>query len=233
MRSTLEDLTTRARVREAAILLFGRDGFDATSVRSIAAAAGVSAALVIHHFGSKEELRKACDAYVVEEFLGRKDELLHADATAAMARWLADTGAFAPLIDYLARMLSTPSSAADELFDQLLARTRAMLDEQIDAGMMREPVDREITALFLTLYGIAPLVMQHQLARVLGVPRLDDAALRRATLPILDLYTHGLYADDRLLQAAREALQRTTGPRSDKGENDPNQDPDPPLGPSP
>lgn len=217
-------------MRDAAVLLFGRDGYDATSVRSIAAAAGVSAALVIHHFGSKEALRKACDDYVVEEFLGRKDELLHGDSAAAIARWLADTEQFAPLIDYLARMLSTPSPTADELFDSLLRRTRDMLDEQIDAGLMREPLDREVTALFLTAYGVAPLVLQHQIARALGVPRLDDTAMRRATLPILDLYTRGLYTDDRFLQAAQEALERTTGPRSDKGRNEPNQDPDPPRG---
>jgi len=54
--------------------------------------------------------------------------------------------------------------------------------------------------------------------------------MRRATLPILDLYTNGLYRDGRFLEAAREALERTNGPRSDKGENDPNQDPDPPAG---
>jgi AcrR family transcriptional regulator len=230
MRSTDDDLTARARVRDAAVFLFGRDGFDATSVRAVATRAGVSPALVIHHFQSKEGLRRACDDYVAEEFLGRKDELLKADAGGAIARWLADVEQFAPLVDYLARMLSTPSPAADGLFDILLQRTRAMIDEQVDAGIMRELDDPDVTALFLTLYGVAPLVMQRQLARTFGVSRLDGEAMRRATLPILELFTHGLYADDRFLRSAREALNRTTGPRSDKGENDPNQDPDPPSG---
>jgi AcrR family transcriptional regulator len=37
-------------------MLFAERGFDATSVRSIAAAAGVDPALVLHYFGSKQRL---------------------------------------------------------------------------------------------------------------------------------------------------------------------------------
>ncbi|MET0303230.1 MAG: TetR family transcriptional regulator [Microbacteriaceae bacterium] len=43
-------------IREAAIALFAERGYAATPVREIAARAGVDAALVIRHFGSKEEL---------------------------------------------------------------------------------------------------------------------------------------------------------------------------------
>jgi AcrR family transcriptional regulator len=233
VRSTVaEDLTNRARIRDTALRLFGRDGFDATSVRDVARAAGVSAGLVLHHFGSKNDLRHACDRYVVEEFLGRKGELTHGDASAAIARWLADVDAYQPLIDYLARMLASDSPAADELFDALLAGTSVMLDEQIEGGIIREPADRTVVALYLTLYGLTPLVMQRQLTRALGIERLTVDGIRRSTIPILDLYTHGLYTDDRFLVAARDALARTSGPRSDKGENDPNQDPDPPRGPA-
>lgn len=228
VRSAREDLTSRARIRETAIRLFGQDGFDATSVRDVAKAAGVSAGLVLHHFGSKDELRLACDRYVVEAFLGRKDELTYGDASGAIARWLSDVDAHQPQIDYLSRMLTSDSPVADELFDVLHAGTSGMLAEQIERGIVREPVDRDILSLYLTLYGLTPLVMQRQLARALGTGQLTVEGIRRSTIPILDLYTHGLYTDDRFLVAARDALARTSGPRSDKGENDPNQDPDPP-----
>jgi AcrR family transcriptional regulator len=53
---------TRSRIAAEACRLFGQRGFDRTSVRHIAAAAGVDAALVLHYFGSKQELFKAVTA---------------------------------------------------------------------------------------------------------------------------------------------------------------------------
>jgi len=229
MRSDPEDLTTKARIRDAAVELFGRDGFGRISVRSIAEQAQVSPALVIHHFASKEGLRAACDEYVVDAFLGRKNDLIGENASTAMQTWLADIEQFRPLIDYLARMLTdNTTTASDHLFDALLAATTAMLDEQIAAGVVRESLDLPVTAAYVTVYGVVPLIMQRQLARALGGEQLSPEMIRRSTLPILDLYTNGLYTDERLLEAARNALERTSGPNSDRGMNDPNQDPDPP-----
>ncbi|WP_395639023.1 TetR family transcriptional regulator [Pseudolysinimonas sp.] len=230
MRSTpADDLTTVARIRDAAIDLFGRDGFAATSVRAVATAAGVSPALVLHHFGSKDELRAACDAHLVDAVIGRKDELGDgATAASAMQSWLADVDQFRPQLDYMARMLTDGSPAADRLFDLLVAGSTTMIREQVAAGLMRPTPDPETTAVYLTAYGIVPVILGRQIGRLLGGDGLDAAVIRRSTLPLIDLYTHGLYTDDRLLVAARDALDRTHGPRSDKGENDPNHDPDPP-----
>lgn len=47
---------TREVIARRARELFDRQGYTATSVRSIAAAAGIDPALVIRYFGSKEEL---------------------------------------------------------------------------------------------------------------------------------------------------------------------------------
>ena len=46
------DLTAKAVIRNTALRLFAERGPDGVSVREIAAAAGVSPALVIHHYGS-------------------------------------------------------------------------------------------------------------------------------------------------------------------------------------
>jgi AcrR family transcriptional regulator len=48
--------SSREAIREAAAALFPVRGYTGTSVRDIAAQAGVDPALVIRHFGSKEEL---------------------------------------------------------------------------------------------------------------------------------------------------------------------------------
>ena len=49
-------LTTREAIARAAGQLFERHGYTGTSVRAVAAEAGVDPALVIRHFGSKEKL---------------------------------------------------------------------------------------------------------------------------------------------------------------------------------
>ena len=47
---------SRERILAAARTSFARSGYDATTIRGIAAAAGVDPALVRHYFGSKEHL---------------------------------------------------------------------------------------------------------------------------------------------------------------------------------
>src|SRR5437868_1276310 len=61
-----EDLTARSRIRDAALLQFAQHGVKGATFRGIAEAAGVSVGLVQHHFGSKDALRQACDAYVLD-----------------------------------------------------------------------------------------------------------------------------------------------------------------------
>jgi AcrR family transcriptional regulator len=61
-----------------------RDGFQKTNLRAVAATAGVSAGLVIHHFGSKEKLRAAYDDHVLRILVqrARDDTVLQAAKTA-------------------------------------------------------------------------------------------------------------------------------------------------------
>ena len=47
---------TREAIIEAAVRAFADEGYDRTSIRGVAAAAGVDPALVLHYFGSKEGL---------------------------------------------------------------------------------------------------------------------------------------------------------------------------------
>lgn len=47
---------TSAEIRRVALEMFATAGYDATSVRDIAAGVGIRGASVYHHFGSKEEV---------------------------------------------------------------------------------------------------------------------------------------------------------------------------------
>lgn len=57
---------TRQRLIEAGTGLFGLHGYEATSTRQLAAAAGVNLAAIPYHFGGKEGLYKAVMLHVVE-----------------------------------------------------------------------------------------------------------------------------------------------------------------------
>ncbi|MGK5083165.1 TetR family transcriptional regulator [Bdellovibrionota bacterium FG-1] len=51
---------TRNRLIEAATRLFSERGFDGTSVKELAEAAGVNVSLISYHFGGKENLYRTC-----------------------------------------------------------------------------------------------------------------------------------------------------------------------------
>src|ERR1700739_2418902 len=114
MRS-VDDLTAAARIRDAAIEQFAEHGFG-VGLRSIAEAAGVSAALVIHHFGSKDGLRKACDDYVAEEIRNDKSEAMRAKEPGTWFAQLAEIESYAPMMAYLVRSMQSGGDRAKMLW---------------------------------------------------------------------------------------------------------------------
>ena len=76
----LDDRTAKARIRDAAIVCFAEHGIAATTARKVATAAGVSPGLVMHHFGSMEGLRAACDRHVTAMIRDLKGEAMGAGA---------------------------------------------------------------------------------------------------------------------------------------------------------
>lgn len=56
---------TRDALIRAGLDLFGRHGFEASSIREIAQAAGVNSAGIAYHFGGKDGLRQACAEAIV------------------------------------------------------------------------------------------------------------------------------------------------------------------------
>lgn len=57
---------TRERILQSARELFARNGFDKTSIRAIAADAGVDGALVHHYYGTKQQLFAAAIAIPID-----------------------------------------------------------------------------------------------------------------------------------------------------------------------
>ena len=64
---------TEARILDAAPQVFFSTGYDRTTIRAVASAAGVDAGLVMHYFGSKQQLyRRVIDATPSLRSAGRR-----------------------------------------------------------------------------------------------------------------------------------------------------------------
>ena len=68
---------TEARILDAATQVFFSAGYDRTTIRAVASAAGVDAGLVMHYVGSKQQLyRRVIDAAPVPEVSGAPEQAI-------------------------------------------------------------------------------------------------------------------------------------------------------------
>jgi AcrR family transcriptional regulator len=209
------DLTARARIRAAAVTQFAAEGFQRSSVRAIAARAGVSAGLVIHHFGSKAALRDECDDFVLGTLARRaRDEASAAGMQQVIREYLSNPAEYLAQLEYLGRAIADDSPAADRFVDTMVAATEATLGDGISDGSIRPTSDLRALAVYTVLTSLAMFTMPASLARSLGHDAVSPEVLGRLALPILEVYTHGLYSDDRMLRSVRDAADATT---TDKG----------------
>ena len=207
MRS-VDDLTATARIRDAAIEQFGEHGFD-VGLRVIAKAAGVSAALVIHHFGSKDGLRKACDDYVAESVRTSKSETIQSSDPASWLAQLADIESFAPQMAYLVRSMQSGGDLAKSLWRQMIDNVEQYMDEGVRAGTVKASRNPKARAKFLAMAGGGSFLLYLQMH--------DDPADMRAVLhdyaqdmvlPALEVYTHGLMTDSTMYDAITAATEK-------------------------
>src|SRR5581483_11562443 len=103
---------TEARILHAATQVFFSAGYDRTTIRAVASAAGVDAGLVMHYFGSKQELyRRVIDAAPVPEVSGTPAEAAE-QILAGLAARLADEPVAS--LALLRSMLTNPEAASAE-----------------------------------------------------------------------------------------------------------------------
>jgi TetR/AcrR family transcriptional regulator, regulator of cefoperazone and chloramphenicol sensitivity len=192
-----DDLTARARIREAAFRRFAAHGVEGTSLRAIADDAGTSAALVVHHFGSKQGLVRAVDDAAVATFRAALDDVSTDQAPDAIS---ADFGlVFERIIGgdpvmraYLRRALLQDEPASTALLDEMLDVTRMGLETLARAGGVRpdsDPQWRPYQALFVAL---GSMLLEPVLQRELDGHAFDPEVVRSRSAANLDFFTHGM-----------------------------------------
>ncbi len=200
MRSA-EDLTAVARIRDAAIDQIGQHGFS-VGLRAIAQAAGVSAALVIHHFGSKEGLVKACDDYIIEQIRESKSESLTSADPSSWFAQMAEIETYAPMMAYLVRSMQSGSALAKAFWQRMLDNAEQYLEEGVRAGTLKPSRDPKARAKFLGINnggGFLLYLQMHDNPTDLRAVLRDYAD--DMVLPALELYSNGLMADSSMYEA--------------------------------
>lgn len=202
MRSAPADSTTRERIRDAAVLRFARDGFGA-SVRSIATDAGVSPALVIHHFGSKDELHAECDEKVLAEIRAAKngsiDEL--ASGQSILHRF-ASAEEYAPMLGYVLRSLQNGGPVSQTFIEQMIEDAVGYTKHGVEAGLIKPSQNEPARARYLVLSALGMLMLE----LTLNPPKdpADLSAIVREFMttsyfPMIELYTQGFFTTRRML----------------------------------
>jgi AcrR family transcriptional regulator len=209
---SFEDLTARARIRDAAIRLFAGRGMDGTTVRDIAQDAGVSPGLLRHHFGSKEALREVCDAYVLDRMIQIKQELLFEGE-------LANPGALPSIhptillyYKYVTRALLDGSRRAAAMFDDMVALTEQWIAK--NAPDISE--DHRAYAAVMVGMQSGMLAMHEHVSRALGVDIFTAEGHLRMAGALADFYSHPLLDPEFVTKVRRatDALRASNPPTS-------------------
>ncbi|GGA61098.1 TetR family transcriptional regulator [Pseudoclavibacter endophyticus] len=205
------DLTMRARIRDAAIDRFGRSGFDA-SVRAIAADAGVSAASVIKHYGSKEALRESCDQHVFAVIRASKTEAMQQSPGGMLAQ-LGHIAEYRPVVLYAFRAILAGGEASGTFLDHMIADAREYVAEAVERGVARPSRDEAARARFLVSMSLGAALLEFSRTRE-GEAETDawwEQLMAKIALPALEIFTEGFFTDNTLLEAYLEYVSDPPG----------------------
>ncbi|GAA5114610.1 TetR family transcriptional regulator [Haloechinothrix salitolerans] len=147
---------TREQILAAARGLFAENGFDATTIRAIAAEAGVNAALIHHFFGSKDQVFVAALALPVNP----ADVIRQAVA-----------GPREQVGERLTRFFLSVWGD-DEARQPFLALLRSIASNENAARMMREFLLRTVVRPIAAEFGIGELAMTATSAHLVGIAML-------------------------------------------------------------
>jgi AcrR family transcriptional regulator len=191
------DLSTRTKIREAALSLFGTEGF-AVSVRAIADAAGCSPGLVIHHFGNKDGLREAVDQSVMDtllqRFKGIPSELAADELSQTMGDVFSDVIGASPVVrQYMRRSLLEATPASQSIFDELLALTNASLGRLQRAGGLRESSDPQWRPYQILFVILGTLLLEPAIQSHFDQSVYEPNLRRERTAANYDLLSHGMF----------------------------------------
>ncbi|MDR0436113.1 MAG: TetR family transcriptional regulator [Propionibacteriaceae bacterium] len=204
------DLTAKARIRDAALYCFADQGFQ-VGLRAIAERAGVSVALITHHYGTKDALREVCDEHVLQRFSTVKLAGV-VDPLATVRDAYADPTEASVLTVYIIRCFEAGAPAARQFYDNLVSRYGEVMAAATAAGYLKPSSNPELRDRILTEQIIGQSLVRFAINPPRRVEEFFTAAyLDNETLPLLiEMYTHGVMQENELWQRTIASMPHGT-----------------------
>jgi TetR/AcrR family transcriptional regulator, regulator of cefoperazone and chloramphenicol sensitivity len=199
MRVADSDLTAVARIRNAALEGFARDGVAATTIRDVAKAAGVSPGLVQHHFKTKADLERAVNEYVIQVAVEASEGLDESTAEATMEELFRAMGErISTLVRdhrsallYVIRSAAAGEKAGLDIFDAFLALVDGQVERLAAEGTLRDDVDRLWLGLQVVILDLGTVLLEPAIDRHLPGPLMDPDQLERWRKACTELLRQG------------------------------------------
>jgi AcrR family transcriptional regulator len=192
-----DSLSTIERIRDAALNSFAVHGTSATTLRAVAAAAGVSLGLVQHHFATKGGLIKAVDDYVLALVIAAMSQPIPeppADSIVDIGNRVTKIIAERPEVaNYVGRALVDGSPLGATLFDTLMDVGMACWHQRAERGQTRPGVDLTWAAINALVLALGAVSLRTHVDRHLPEPLTAPAALARWQSAVDSLLRDGLF----------------------------------------
>lgn len=192
----VDDRSTRARIRDAAIAEIAAAPAGKATVRDIAARADVSPGSVIHHFGSIDGLRRACNEHVTELIRHYKTEAVQNPLAFNPLTTASELGDL-PITAYIAKVATSTAPEVGDLIDLLVRDAAEYIETGVAAGTIIATTHPQNRAALLVLWSLGALVLHGHVERHLGVDLTDpdmitDPSAGGYMFAAFDLLSNGL-----------------------------------------
>lgn len=192
-----EAVSAVQRIRHAALKSFATQGTSATSMRAVAASAGVSLGLVQHHFSTKAGLIQAVDDYVLAVVIGQITQPVPDTTSDSVAeigdrvtRMIAD---LPDITDYVGRALIEGRPVGHMIFDALLNSGTARWIRRSERGETRDDIDVTWASINSLVLALGTFILRGHIERHLPESFTTPAQLQRWQTAVNLLLRHGYF----------------------------------------
>ena len=214
----------------SAVDSFGQHGFG-TPLRGIAADAGVSAALIIKRFGSKDALHAACDGFVREWIRIVKSENIDAAARGQFLSAIVDDDEQLPMFAYIMQSVLAGGDVGRQFVEGMITDAEKYMAHAVATGLAKPSRDERARIRYLVTSSLGSLLLTARMDGDTDGTSLA-AAFRRmqreTAAPMIELYTQGLFTTPDVLDDYLRHLDESPDPvdtRPDTASHAPSKEP--------